>query len=286
MAKLVGVIASTGTKTLGTRNILSAPEANTSHPVYAQTTMPVPGVHKTFQDSGGRVAGLKTIIIPGYTGNQAGTPIISQNWDGVTAPAIPAGWTLVGGPAVTSTTLANSSPNSLKFPVSNANAFALTPATDTNNGDVTVSSNVLFVNTTLAQTLGVVARAGNLTPTNYYRAMINYGASSSPRGVVIVKNVAGTVTTIASLATTTAFSNGAWFTLMLTCIGTSLSASVQRVSDGMWLSAVGAWQVGQTACLTVIDSSVTGAGYCGCYAFLGSGSNVAYEDDFAVVTSD
>lgn len=63
-AKLVRILANTNNKTLPTVNIKTSGgvEAKT----HAQTASPVKGVHPTYQDSGGTVKGLKTIIIPGY----------------------------------------------------------------------------------------------------------------------------------------------------------------------------------------------------------------------------
>lgn len=65
-AKLVRILANASSKTLPTVNIKTSGgvEAKT----HTQTAAPVKGVHQTFQDSGGTVKGLKTIIIPGYTG--------------------------------------------------------------------------------------------------------------------------------------------------------------------------------------------------------------------------
>lgn len=68
MAK-VRVVASTPSVTLPTVNVVTS-DATHTFPVHAQLTVgqQTTGVHRTFQDSGGTKKGLKTIVIPGYTG--------------------------------------------------------------------------------------------------------------------------------------------------------------------------------------------------------------------------
>ena len=64
--KTVRVIAGTRNKNFPTRNIVtSGPK---TFPTYKQTSTPSHGNNQTIQDSGGKVKGLETIIIPGYTG--------------------------------------------------------------------------------------------------------------------------------------------------------------------------------------------------------------------------
>ena len=72
--KSVRVIANANNKTYRTVNIVTSQPANDAHhyPQYAQVTLATvnanpPGTFETVQDSGGTVAGLKTVYIPGYT---------------------------------------------------------------------------------------------------------------------------------------------------------------------------------------------------------------------------
>lgn len=65
--KLVRVIANASSKLFPTVNIKTA-DATHTFPTYTQTASPVKGIHETVQDSGGQVKGLKTIVIPGYSG--------------------------------------------------------------------------------------------------------------------------------------------------------------------------------------------------------------------------
>lgn len=64
--KLVRIVTNTNSKTFATVNIKTS--GGTEAKTHGQTASPVKGVQPTYQDSGGAVKGLKTIIIPGYTG--------------------------------------------------------------------------------------------------------------------------------------------------------------------------------------------------------------------------
>jgi hypothetical protein len=64
--KTVRVLANTGNKNLPTRNIVTS--GHNTFPTYKQTSLPTHGNNQTVQDSGGKVKGLETVIIPGYVG--------------------------------------------------------------------------------------------------------------------------------------------------------------------------------------------------------------------------
>lgn len=65
--KTVRVIANASNKGLKTVNIKTA-DATHTFPTRTQTAAPTAGVNGTVQDSGGQIAGLPTIVIPGYVG--------------------------------------------------------------------------------------------------------------------------------------------------------------------------------------------------------------------------
>lgn len=215
-----------------------------------------------------------------------GTPVsallYSQNWDGVTAPAVPSDFT-VSGAVVTSTTIAAATgTNTLRFPILNsALTYALSNAPDTNNGNVLVSSKASFVNTTGNQDLGVAARA-NSGLTTYYYMELAYSVSDSPRGMVLGKKVSGTNTVLASVSSTTAFVANTYYRVFLETLGTTISSKIRRETDGYWLNSSAAWQQAETAWTSQTDSSISGAGYYGPISFLGTGTSVAYQDDFEV----
>lgn len=65
-AKTARIVATGTNKALRTVNVKTS--GGTEAQLHAQTATPVKGVHPTYQDSGGTIKGLKTIIIPGYVG--------------------------------------------------------------------------------------------------------------------------------------------------------------------------------------------------------------------------
>ena len=78
-----------------------------------------------------------------------------------------------------------------------------------------------------------------------------------------------------------------WYILFLTCNGTNISGSLQNVPTGDWLNSSGSFQAGQTAAVSVTDSSISGQGYSGIGMI--SHTDIAYTDNWllaapAVVT--
>ncbi len=182
----------------------------------------------------------------------------------MTAPAIPAGWT-VPVAMVTTTVGATpiSSPNMLFLasgqPVGVFIATWGTP--DSNGGNVSVTGTGQQTVSFHPQEFSVVARGDSAslsyTGSTFYEAQFAFSGQVS-----LNKVVAGVQTTISG-PLSAAVATGAWYAVTLECNGSAISVAVQRLSDNFWLASSGGWQAGVTTAISVTDTSITGAGYAG-----------------------
>lgn len=224
-----------------------------------------------------------TILLPSLAWGQ--TTITTQNFDGVTAPAIPTGWTVTDSNVVTSTTQFNSSPNSLHNTANNASKNAYYSTADTYGGDVQVTVSVKFTGTginTVNNGVRLIAR-DKLTGSSFF--VDNYNVNINPAiGVQLFKDVSSTLTQIGSTVGSSAtFGASIWYTVQFTLQGTSLKAQIQRASDSKYLTSAAAWQSGQAYCINTTDSSVTGAGYMGFRLFHTDANEDDWLDDATLV---
>lgn len=207
------------------------------------------------------------------------TRIKSENWDGVTAPAIPAGWTVDSQLQTSTSSSPTSSPNSLVYAPASANAAIVPHATwstpDTSSGNVQVSATVRFADNAGSggeQQVWVFARAQsivlNATGTNsaYYAAGIGRNPSGS-QGLFLQRVRNGTTTWLGSTGAS-AFADALTYRITLRAHGSALAATCQRLSDGFWLSSSGAFvsdPQNSTVALAATDSSLpaVSGGYAG-----------------------
>jgi hypothetical protein len=216
--------------------------------------------------------------------------IHSENFDGLTPPALPSGWNFGTGYVSTALELGvtpTSSPNMLANPPASTTTYFGTYATaDTNSGNVIVQANVNFFSAASpGPRVGLTARGTastlNLSSTSNYSAWIDFNAGSAG----ISKIVSGTETTLGSVSTT--FS-ATWYTVIFTLNGTSLELAVQRVSDGYWLSASSGFQPIMVTAQYVTNSVLTSAGYAGVVVEQASttGSTAFWDDwSFTAITA-
>jgi hypothetical protein len=215
-------------------------------------------------------------------------PLIdAENFDGVTAPAIPSGWSVGSGFATTtavSGVTPTSSPNMLENTVGLAGTYYATYGTaDSNSGNVVVGSDVTLSGASgSAPRVGVTARGSAATlnsSTSTYAAWVDWHSTL----VGISKIIAGTETVLFSV--TPSSLGNAWYTIGFTLVGSTLSLTVQRKSDGYWLTSSGAWQSAAAMAISGSDSSITGSGYAGVYMMeLGSGFT-SYWDGWSFSTA-
>ena len=180
------------------------------------------------------------------------TPITAQNFDAVTAPALPAGWTYDTG-YDTSTTVFTSSPNSLRATGTTAQISAYFNTQDANSGNAQMSATVSFTSSTNG--IRVLCR-GTVAPVGaagtYYFASVKGNT-----GLRLLRCVAGVTAQIGStIGSSSTFTASAQYIVQIATIGSAQIAAVQRVSDGFWLNNVGVWQLGVTAAITGADTLI------------------------------
>jgi len=212
--------------------------------------------------------------------------IATQNFDGVTAPALPTGWTF-DARMVTSTNFFTSSPNALELvaTTSTTYGFATYNTVDGAGGNVMVACNLLYdpiPGLTGDAIAGVVARA-SATPIvtasgNFYLGYIDFVGWV----VRVFAYVGGTGTALKTLAVAGGFTANAWYALTMTVNGTQIGVSVQRLADGYWISGSGIWTAAVAGCISITDGSVTGAGYSGIAFQSNQTGQNAYADDWSL----
>jgi hypothetical protein len=214
-----------------------------------------------------------------------GNLIHYENWDSVTAPAIPSGWA-VSSPLVTKTAPWPSGINPLSPPnVLAANTTGTTtnyPATysvaDSAGGNVLVYASFNAAGTSGDQTWGVFAR-GSAYPlltgsSSYYWARL----SVNPAVCGLYAVVNGTASLLQSVNTGSALTGNVWYQLQLSCEQSTIAVSVVRGTDGYSLNSSGSFQAGSTVAIAVSDTSVTGSGYAG--LTLEADSDSAFTDEW------
>ncbi len=206
--------------------------------------------------------------------------IATETFDGVTAPAIPSGYTAAAG-LITTTTDFYSAPNGCRV---NATAsgtvggYLSSDASDTNSGDV---ETFIYIKTA-AGTYNegrVYARAatGNLaTGDSYYAVLSNDGV------LHLYKRVSGVQTAIDS-GGVSGLANGVWYRMGISCKGTAIYAVLRRDSDRKWLNSGGSWTTSFARAITATDSSVTGAGRYGLSIYR-DGTPETYADNLVCQT--
>lgn len=210
--------------------------------------------------------------------------ITSQNWDGVTPPALPTGWAYDSGFATSArlgSIVPTSSPNMLVNGVVQA-VVAYYQTADNAGGNVRVTSKFTGQVSGTNDPIGAVfARGSTLAPTSQrtcYEADIDFYAQTISLWRYQQSQPAYLLGTVgASLIGAYAYAAGSWFTLQLICSGTTISVNVES-PDNLWLQTNGTWGATRVNCLQVTDVVVSGSGYGG--LVLTNGSGDAYTDDF------
>ncbi|SRR6266403_349547 len=213
--------------------------------------------------------------------------IKSENWESVTAPAIPAGWTLTGWDStnlITTTAQKVSGVNSVKSGDNSSNVCGgyWNTTTDGNCGDSQVTMSFYLESTIgTGQSFGLICRAVNPPLTDCYKMTLNVGSNTINLSVYI----GGVSSTITSQAATLA--TGIWYTCRLKCLLNTVNIRVQRASDSNYLTSANTWQAASVDCIVVTDSTPgrpSGTGYGGFFLnnadFPASTVDITYADDF------
>ena len=213
--------------------------------------------------------------------------IATQNFDGVTAPALPSGWTF-DARMQTSTSYSTSSPNALELvaTTSATYGFATFNTLDGNWGNVVVQCNLLYdplPGLTGDAIAGVVARASATpivtTSGSFYLAVLDFVGAQ----VRLYSYVSGTATAIATLNVSGGFTATAWYALSMALNGSQITVSVQRLSDGFWINGSGVWSASVAGAIAVTDSSIPAAsGYSGIAFQSNQVAQNPYADDWSL----
>lgn len=186
------------------------------------------------------------------------TTYINETWDGVTAPSLPAGWTITGGSGysgVTSTSNKYSGTNALRFSgVSGAYIYASKTTTDTNRGNVWIEAKFSPVSVSGSYNFFILDcrclsnPSGTGNPHNSFRfvGQFNSGTTWELRTL----DGSGSEGAILSVGISPTITAGAWYRCILSVQETltgqyqQVAGYVQRMSDNAWLLPDGTWQAG------------------------------------------
>lgn len=205
--------------------------------------------------------------------------IHSENFD--SGLSLPSGWTWGSGFSVTNAPpggiTPTSTPNCLELAATGLSAaqFGVYNTADTNGGDVLVRWNFNADADTNILSFGCIARANSpsigASAGTYYEFLLDVD-----NGIVYLRKVvSGVLATLGSLSAVLAVPT--WYQATLTCVGSSISGTVKRLSDGYYLDGSGAFVSGSATALTATDSSITGAGLYG-LAVAAKGNNALADD--------
>jgi hypothetical protein len=209
-------------------------------------------------------------------------PLESQNFDGVTAPALPGTWT--GNAAYdTSTAQVQSSPNALHQATA-ASVFRTFyyNTLDGNEGDVRVAATMRNDNGAASCTMGVIARA---TDPEGAASTMYFGRVKFTFGLELFRRVSATNTQLGSTVAG-AFSKTGWYILTLTLSGSDITLRAQRVSDGFYLNSAGTWDAAEADAFSTTDTNITGEGYAGIFSNLSGSAGDVYIDNFLAEIDD
>lgn len=209
----------------------------------------------------------------------------TQNFDGVTAPALPSGWVYdTAAQWSTTATGAQSAPNAITNSVVGGSAahtaFYGTP--DASGNDTWAGT--WYYTGGSAQEFDVIGRSTSSTfaGANCYRAIISIGGGV---GVELARVASGTTTIITNGGTAqyaAAFSSGIHYNMALTCSGSTISIAIKRLSDNLYLQPGGTWGAGVASVYSVTDSGVPAASSYGGVGLYNASATAGYWDDFTV----
>lgn len=183
---------------------------------------------------------------------------LNENFDGVTPPALPSGWSVTGGSGfavATSSAFSFSGANSLKYSgLSGSYAFAYVPATlDINGGNTWLEAKYRCGTTSADQYWFLCARcqtapSGATAPANAF--IFNGDFNGTGFFQIQQTNGAGAISQLVQNNISPTFTVGNFYRCILTINDTPdgafavICGFVQRMVDGFWLQPGGTWAAG------------------------------------------
>lgn len=186
--------------------------------------------------------------------------LLTQNFDGVTAPARPTGIAYSSANLVTTALQSQTAPNSLTMLVgTGAEELAVdqTPVSLAPGGrhyvDVAIDSD--------ANTIVLYAGGDSATPASFLNAYgVEFNVTDpdpSNYGFYLSKRVAGTVSHLTVRVPPDNLAGDTFYRLGFDSTPGALKLSVQRISDGFYARSDGTFASGAVDCLTSTDSTIT-----------------------------
>lgn len=226
-----------------------------------------------------------------------GTPY-KQDWDGVTAPALPSDWSTLGLPLPPQTSssppvAAESSPNVIIGTTNTSSGAQIIylDTVDSSGGNVLVQADFAVLSGVgWGQLFGRVSNISGFMfvtgtwPSAYFVELFIDAGAGTAEFVLIAYYVDGSGHDVGSTLGTlggVSISAGAYYTLSLLCDDSSIAVWVQRKSDGFWLQPTATWGAGFAAAIAVTDLWVEGSGLAAIGLLSGS-STPMQSDNFSV----
>lgn len=214
----------------------------------------------------------------------------TQNWDGVTPPAIASGWN-VDATWTTSASQSYSSPNSIAV-VDNTSTFkwATYGTADSSNGVIaTISSYFLMPSSVTASAwqYGLTYRCSagtmNNASTRCYVVRIQENPATGVASIALGTITNGTFASIVSVSLGgTAFAGQGWHYLEARANSNAHTVSCQNVASGWWLNSGGTFAAPSVACISTTDATYSTGDYSGLFARCPSNSISIYFDNFSI----
>lgn len=224
------------------------------------------------------------------------TTYLSENFDGLTPPALPTGWSSVpAGAATSSASAASSGTNSLKISASGAYVFAFDPAAvDSNHGLTRISAKFKLENAAtnfVDPTLYLRTQAAPVSSAQPDGYMFTVGMYDGDGGLILKHNHGGTsdaIRTVKPASYGSLWSASEWYTIEFSADDTldrnavKLEGWISRSSDGAYLRPDGTWLAGRTPTIAALWAQTVADRYKSGFAMVGgysSSGNAFYIDD-------
>lgn len=191
------------------------------------------------------------------------TNVTTQNWDGVTAPALPSGWTSSGGNIATTTTNPQSGTNDITQTTGTGGIVVeMFNSSDGSSGNQVITSDWYVQSSAVNHYIIGRANAAS-NPVSFYAAKVQTAAPSTAANMYIVKYVSGVETVIGApsanhTANLTALSYYRTITrISSNALMTMITVSFQRLSDSLYLQKDGTFAAAFCNTLVGFDPKAT-----------------------------
>ena len=221
---------------------------------------------------------------------------IAENWDGVTAPAVPVDWN-VDSQIVTSTARSNSAPNSLTLGsgTSGVKYYATYSFADPAHGATMDLTQFFYIDSganagtfNFGPTFRCSAATMNNSSTSCYWFYVNFIANAGSQQFRFAKIVNGTVTDLYTVfAGSAVFVPGGWYSVRVVCTGSNtFNVIITRQSDGYTMDQFGVFNASPSVAVqNFVATDITSGDYYGACFQAAITSSKIFMDDAGVNAS-